>query len=414
MSSPGGSRVVLLALLVALAAGLTAANYQFAQRSPGGNDFLARWNAARWWLVEGVNPYDPRVSRSSQELIYGRTARPEQGEDIAHFAYPLPSMVFFGPFGLLPYDLARALWMTILELCLPLLAILGVMHARWRVRPWMLAVLMLFAVVWYHGARAIVLGQFAVIDAVLIASSLVALQRRQDLLGGILLALSSVKPQMPFLLIAYVLLWAVLSRRWVAGGSLVGALALLYGGATLLVPDWPVLWARQLVEYPRYTAIGSPVSILFSSLAAGGGTLTWAVTALAAAYLLSEWLRASGPDDARFQWTAAMTLVVTNLIAFRTATTNYVVLLPALCLIFRVFDERWGRLGNVAIVGMISTLTVGLWALFLQTVSGNEESAAMYLPLPIVTLFGLWWVRWWVIRAWPLRPESMVTPYGPR
>lgn len=414
MSSLGGSRVGLLALLVALALGLTAANYQFAQRSPGGNDFLARWNAARWWLVEGVNPYDPRVSRSSQELIYGRPARPEQGEDIAHFAYPLPSMIFFGPFGLLPYDLARAIWMTILELSLPWLAILGVIQARWRVRPWMLAVLMLFAVVWYHGARAIVLGQFAVIDAVLIASSLVALQRRQDLLGGLLLALSSVKPQMPFLLIAYVLLWAVLSRRWLVAGSLVGGLALLYGGATLLLPDWPILWARQLVEYPRYTAIGSPVSVLFSGLAGGGGTPTWVVTAAAAAYLLSEWLRGERREDARFLWTADMTLVVTNLIAFRTATTNYVVLLPALCLIFRVFDERWGRLGKVAVVGLISALVVGLWVLFLRTVTGNEENAAMYLPLPVVALLGLWWVRWWVIRAWPLRPESTVVPTGPR
>ena len=109
-----------------------------------------------------------------------------------------------------------------------------------------------------------------------------------------------------------------------------------------------------------------------------------------------------------------MTLVVTNLIAFRTATTNYVVLLPVLCLIFRVFDERWGRLGKVVVVGLISGLVVGLWVLFLQTVTGNEESAAMYLPLPVVALLGLWWVRWWVIRAWPLRPETTAVPTGSR
>lgn len=400
------SRAGLMAMLLVLATGLTAANYQFAQRSPGGNDFLARWNAARWWLVEGVNPYDPRVSLSSQELIYGRPARPELGEDIAHFAYPLPSMLFFGPFGLLPYNTARALWMTILELGLPLIVILGVMRARWRPKPWMLAVLMVFAVVWYHGARAIVLGQFAVIDAVLIASGLLALQRRQDVLGGVLLALSSVKPQMPFLLIAWVLLWAIRSRRWLVAASLTGGLVVMYGGATLLLPEWPILWARQLVEYPRYTSIGSPISIVFSGLARGE-TVTLIVTAAAVAYLVSEWIRGESREEARFQWTSDLTLVVTNLIAFRTATTNYVVLLPALCLIFRVLDERWGRWGRAVILTAIGALAIGLWVLFLQTVTGNEENAAMYLPLPFLVLIGLWWVRWWVARVSLLRPEGM-------
>ncbi|HEX9680339.1 MAG TPA: glycosyltransferase family 87 protein [Anaerolineales bacterium] len=404
-SSPG-ARLLLAIVLIGLAAGLTAANYQFARLAPGGNDFLARWNAARWWLVEGVNPYDPRVSRSSQELIYGRPADPEQGEDIAHFAYPLPSMIFFGPFGLLPYDVARAIWMTMLELGLPLLAAVGLARARWRPGPGMTAAVMVFAIVWYYGSRAIILGQFAVLDAVLIASGLLAFQRRRDVLGGILLALSSVKPQMAFLVIPLVLIWAAASRRKAAITSLVGGLLVLYGGATLLLPNWPILWARQLVDYPRYTSIGSPVSVLFSGLAAGT-TLNLVATAGLGLYLLSEWIRAARADDHHFQWTADVTLVITNLIAFRTATTNYVVLLPALCLVFRVFDERWGRTGK-AIIGLsMLGLAAGSWALFLATVSGNEESALMYLPLPFLTLSALWWVRWWVIRVSRLRPEGI-------
>ena len=404
-TSPG-ARLLLAIVLIGLAAGLTAANYQFVRLAPGGNDFLARWNAARWWLVEGVNPYDPRVSRSSQELIYGRPADPEQGEDIAHFAYPLPSMIFFGPFGLLPYDVARAIWMSVLELGLPLLAAVGLARARWRPGPGMTAAVMVFAIVWYYGSRAIILGQFAVLDAVLIASGLLALQRRRDVLGGILLALSSAKPQMAFLVIPFVLIWAAGSRRRAVMTSLVGGLLVLYGGATLLLPDWPILWARQLVDYPRYTSIGSPVSVLFSGLAAGG-TFNLVATAGLGLYLLSEWIRAARADDHHFQWTTDLTLVITNLIAFRTATTNYVVLLPALCLVFRVFDERWGRTGK-AIIGLsMLGLAAGSWALFLATVAGNEESVLMYLPLPFLTLFGLWWVRWWVIRVSRLRPEGI-------
>jgi len=44
-------------------------------------------------------------------------------------------------------------------------------------------------------------------------------------------------------------------------------------------------------------------------------------------------------------------------------------------------------------------LLVGLWVLFLVTVEGNVESAIMYLPLPIMTLLGLWQSRWWATRT---------------
>ena len=108
--------LVLVSLLGLV--GLTWANYRFSAQNPGGNDFLARWMGARKWLMEGISPYDEHVSLATQEMIYGHPADVSQGEDISHFVYPLTSMVFFGPFGLLDFLPARALWMTVLELSL--------------------------------------------------------------------------------------------------------------------------------------------------------------------------------------------------------------------------------------------------------------------------------------------------------
>ena len=126
--------IVLTLLLICLVvAGLTYANFNFSNLYPGGNDFLARWNGARYWLVEGISPYDERVSRDTQQKIYGHVADPAKGEDKNHFVYPLPSMLFFGLFGLLDYPLARALWMTALELSLIGLAIVGLRLADWKV-----------------------------------------------------------------------------------------------------------------------------------------------------------------------------------------------------------------------------------------------------------------------------------------
>jgi len=111
---PLGLQILMALMAIGILMVMGWANYRFAQLVPGGNDFLARWTGARAWVVEGRSPYDPEVSLNAQRMIYGRPAKLEAGEDLAHFVYPLPAMVFFAPFGLLPYPLARAAWMTLL------------------------------------------------------------------------------------------------------------------------------------------------------------------------------------------------------------------------------------------------------------------------------------------------------------
>ncbi len=385
-------------LLLVLAGGLTTANYRFALEMPGGNDFLPRWVGARLWLTEGINPYDPRVSLAAQQMIYGRPADRSRGEDVAHFVYPLAAMIFFAPFGLMPYPLARALWMTLLELGLPLLAVLGVSLASWKPSTWVMASAMLFSTLWYHGVRAVMVGQFAVFEALVLTGGLLAIQRRRDVLAGLLLSLALAKPQMAFLLFPYVLLWGVSARRWRLVASTLLFFAALVGIGLLLIPDWPILWLRQVVEYPGYTALGSPVSIAASIFARAANAVTAIGTTALAVYLLVEWWLSLGGDDRKFRWAAQLTLVITNLIALRTATTNYVVLIPTLCLVAGVWQEWRGRHVNVFLLAVLGVLGFGVWGLFLTTVQGNVESALLYLPTPVFALLGLWWVRWWAQR----------------
>jgi hypothetical protein len=401
--------ILLLGLLLgAMLVGLGYANYQFVQRAPGGNDFLARWVGARYWLIEGVSPYEEQVSLAAQERIYGRPADPSAGEDIAHFVYPLPAMMFFAPFAYLSFPLARTIWMVLLELSLPMLALVGVRLAEWKPSRRLLMALMLFSVVWYHGFRSIVVGQFAVIEALIIAGALFAIREGRDELGGILLALSLCKPQMPFLLIPFVLLWSVSVRRWKVLVWMAAGVGVLFGLSFVILPGWMLGWLRQLVQYPSYTAIGSPVSIIAGAIPSRSEAVGVILNASAVVYLLWEWVRAWRKDVRWFLWTSALTLIITNWIAFRTATTNYVVLLPVLCLVFGVWVRRWERGGRAAVLLMLVVLTSGLWALFIVTVEGNIESPWMYLPLPTITLISWWWSRWWAVRETSLQLHRSV------
>lgn len=381
-------------------------NYQFVQQEPGGNDFLARWMGAKSWLVDGLSPYDPEVSLRSQEVIYGRPARPEEGEDIAHFVYPLPAMIFFGPFGLLPYNEARTIWMTILELCLPLLTWIGLSIAEWKPSKALLVLLFAFSIIWYHGFRAVILGQFAIIEAVLIAGGLLAIQREQDGIAGILLALSISKPQMSFLLLPFVILWAISKRRWILILSIMGGVTSLIGLSLLLLPGWILEWAQQVLSYPGYTETLPPVGIIADLFPTISSWINLIGTGIFILYLLWEWFLALRKSDRWFQWTAAMTILITNLIVFRTATTNYLAMVPGMIIVFSVIVDRWQKRGALTVVLLLLALLVGLWALFILTVDGNLENPVMYMPLPIFMLISLWWIRWWYIRPSRLPLET--------
>jgi len=393
--SPASRRGRLLAVVLAAGAlvGLSLVNYRFAVQTPGGNDFLARWVGARYWVVEGVNPYDPQVSLAAQQWIYGRPADAASGEDIAHFVYPLPAMLFFAPFALLPYTIARAAWMTVLEVGLAALALIGVRLTTWPLGQRLLVPLTLFSLLWYHGARSIIVGQFAVIEAVLLCGALLAIDRGRDRLAGLLLSLAIAKPQMAVLLIPLVILWGISARRWTLVGWTAGGILALVGASYLLLPGWPSDWLRQMADYPGYTALGSPVSILGGFLGRADSAVTLGLSAVLAISLLWEWRQAWARPRHWFQWTAALTIVITNLIILRTATTNYVVLLPPICLVLAAWTSAGIRRGPAIVLATLAVSWIGLWGLFLATVQGNTESPWMYLPVPFLTLVGLLAVR---------------------
>jgi len=93
-------------------------------------------------------------------------------------------------------------------------------------------------------------------------------------------------------------------------------------------------------------------------------------------------------------------MVVINLISYRsTATTNFVMLIPVLFLIFRGWDERWKKKGRLAIWSSLILFGIGLWWLFIVTLRGASlESPIMFLPFPFFSLIGLLSVRQSTIR----------------
>lgn len=396
--SSNAKRALLAVSIVLSLALLTYMNYRYAVQAGGGNDFMVRWVGTRYWLTKGISPYDQAVSSAAQEAIYGRPANPQWGEDLAHFAYPLPVAMLLAPLGLLPFPLARAIWMTILLTSLLAIAVMGALIAKWKPGRSVAITLALFAVFWYPGFRAVILGQFAVVNAVFMIAALLAVQRERDRAAGILLGLSTLKPQMSVLLIPFVILWAIWAKRYSVIRWALGSVFVIYGASLILLPRWPSEWLSTLIEYTQYNPVGAPIEVLVDAVPFLPEATSLAVAAALLIYLLREWIVALAKSDSWFQWTAALTIVITHLAAIRTATTNYVNMLPALILVLAAIALNWKHGERWALAALV-VLLIPLWVLFVTTLQvGSVEHPVMHLPLPITLLVGLILIRSWQIR----------------
>jgi hypothetical protein len=391
--------VLLLGLLFAL--DVYATYRVFTLSHPGANDFYSRWKAAQVYWVEGIDPYSDQATLAIQRGIYGRAAGPD--DDPGLFAYPFYTVFLLAPLVWLPYAWVEAIWLVILEFGLIGGVLLYISLIRWNLPVWLLALAALWAVVFYHSARTILLGQFAGLVFLWMVATLWALWRGYDVAAGVLLALTTIKPQMSILFIPALLLWGLGQRRWRFLGVFGATMAFLLGASFILLPSWLVQFVRQVTLYPSYTAIGSPVWIVTHhylpqlGLGLSESIITAAevgLSVLLLVYLLIQWWRLHyvEANSGAFHWLIGLTLIVTNLVVLRTATTNFVALyIPLFFALKAATDRLPGRYGLLASFYILST--IGLWVLFITTVEARFEHPIMYLPLPLGLFVAFVWAR---------------------
>jgi len=397
-----------LALLLALVAYTAIFHDAFAIRALGANDFFSRWAGARLYFTRGWNPYGEQTSLWIQNAVWGHPARPD--EDPSLFAYPFYTVFLVAPYALTSdYSWAQAAWQVTLQAVVMATLALLLMYHRWRPTPLMLGALVLWMIVFYPSARSILLGQIGVVVFALTVLAVWLLFRNEnssaarDTWAGALLAISTVKPQMQFLIIPFILLWALRERRWWAIGSFAAVIAILVGLSFALLLTWLTEWIGQVSNYPAYT----PPAVLFIltheiiPLGPAADVVERVLDVLLIAYLLWEWwpifIRR---DDSHLDWTLGLTLVITHLVAPRTATTHFIVFVFALIALFR----DWSKIpavGGRIVLGVMFVLAVGMWWLFFATLVGRQESDLVHVPLPLIMLALLLFSRNWQAASQP-------------
>lgn len=376
---------ILIVVVILVIVGLTTANYRFSSNSPGGNDFIPRWLGTRLLLTQGQNPYSEETSLAIQQFIYGRPA--DVNEDQVLFVYPLYSALLFTPFALIgDYVFARAVWMTTLQVALLAMAFVALRLADWRPALPMLALILLFALTWYHGARPLINGNASILMALFVAAALFAIKEGRDVVGGILLASATIKPQAVILIVPLILLWALSKKRAVLITSTVVSVVSLALLAALVEPGWLLQNLEQVTAYPDYTLAGTPGAIFQEWWPEAGPWPGIVLTVLIVLSLAWQWRTAWNRSVAVLLPVAFFTIAATNLIGITTAVSNYIALFPGLILLLAFLRRDEGRLRDWPTVPILLLLLVGLWTLFWITRSGRAQSPLLFFPLPILLM----------------------------
>jgi hypothetical protein len=290
------------------------------------------------------------------------------------------------PFALLSYPLAQAFWLSALILAAIAALIIVLRTLDWHPSPAGLAGLALWTVLLYPTARSIMLGQISIIVWALIALALWTLKLGHKTLAGSLLALSTIKPQMVFLVVPFLLLMTLRRRDYRTLAGFLGVMGILLVVSWLVLPGWVPSFVTGLSSYRSYTDIyrggTSPIGYLVSGLVPTplSGPMTLAVSVGIGISLAFAWFGAA-TDRLDASAVFSYTVVATLLLPGETGTTNQVLLLlPIIAWLSSRSRQRW-------LVSLVATgLLVGLWALFLLTVQGDLEHPMVVLPLPIATL----------------------------
>jgi hypothetical protein len=102
--------------------------------------------------------------------------------------------------------------------------------------------------------QALRFEQLALVDACFLTGAAWCVSRKKLTAAGVLLAFSTIKPQMALLPLCWFAVWSAgdLQKRWRLTAGFVGTLAMLIAAGEVLLPGWPKLFLAGLAAYRKY------------------------------------------------------------------------------------------------------------------------------------------------------------------
>jgi hypothetical protein len=351
------------------------------------SDLYSPWVGTRELLLHRRNPYGPEVSHEIQMVFYGHEINQTYGGpgvaliDEQRFAYPVYEVFLTAPLAYTDFPEVQRWAPFVLGslIALNIFFCFSILH--WR-PPWeAIAAVILFILSSPQIVQALRLQQLAIVESCLLIAGAWCLSRNHAAMAGVLLALSTIKPQMALLPLCWFALWAVgdWRNRWRLPASFVTSLAVLIAAGELLLPGWPGYFLAGLAAYRKYAMPTSSLRVVLGNTLGTvlGGILVLGLIAFA-------WLnRKEASNSRQFASILAMFFMCAVLaLPLFTPFNQVLLILPALLLLHDWKTlPKFSRLVFILLVSWPSIISLALLRLPPST---NSPSQLPLLPSLLV------------------------------
>lgn len=235
-------------------------------------DLYAPWWGAHELLLRHRNPYSQDVAHEIQTFIYGAPVVPASDDPAGiggGFAYPPYTALLLWPVIGLSFGVAQKTFAYVAFAATLLSFELWRRSFRWKLPALTWITVALFFLGSFPALQALELQNLSLIAAALIAVTLFLLSTGRLVPAGILLALSTFKPQFTIMLVPWIALWTVAGwpRRRPLAVAFLASMLLLMAWSEWWLPGWFPGFLAVVRAYRHYTFGHSVLDVWFGPTA---------------------------------------------------------------------------------------------------------------------------------------------------
>ena len=302
------------------------------------SDLYSPWVGTRELLLHHRNPYAPEVSHEIQMVFYGHAINQTYDKpgvalvDEQRFAYPVYEVFLTAPLAYVDFAEVQRWAPFVLGSLIAVNIFFCVSILHWRPSWEAIAATVLFTLSSPQIVQGLRLQQLAIVEGCLLTAGAWCISRNHAGTAGVLLALSTIKPQMALLPLCWFAIWAVgdWHRRWRLAASFIATMVALIAAGELLLPGWPRYFLAGLSAYRKYAM---PTSALRVALGDTLGEILGGILVLG--LLAFAWQNRKAAGDSRQFASILAAFFMCALLAFPLFTpfNQVLLILPALLLL---------------------------------------------------------------------------------
>jgi len=390
----------VLGVLILLGA-LLALNIYLARELDGGEWLFLRWSSVRAALSDQLEPYGSTIAERVQMLVYGREAF------LSEYPYvlndPFYIVLLYAPLAwfFTDFTIVHGIWMSLSQVALIGIVLLSINLSEWKPPAWLVVALTGFGLFSYFSIDSFLSSSPAIFLTLLYLCILVALHSFSDELAGVLLCLVAYQWELGALFFLFVLIFVFANRRWSVLAGFGMTLVVLLIISFISNSGWAISYIRAVVfDWNRGVehSFGTTLVYVFPALNFSVGR--W-IAGMVGIILLFEAIRSVNEHYRHVAWAAFLTLAVNPMLGFAIFPSNHVVFIPAFVLIVALAWERWVK--SRMLVSALLLAIMFLFSFGLYYYQGLFAELRLYSDLlkilpPVLTMLGLYWMRWWAIR----------------